>query len=164
MVSVAAANTCRHCSYAHREWALAVGLPKDELAALEGMDAEAFDPRTWAAIAWAHALASSDFAYVPELIDANFRRHFDAQEQADIELVARLMTWMNGVSNTVDASILRLKRNPVPGSRTLSEIVALLAYALVAPAIFVGLSVMQRRSFRSMVRGMPAFFREFDAR
>ncbi len=164
MVAVAGANSCRHCSYAHREWALAVGLPEADLAALEGMDAEAFDARTWAAVAWAHAAAAGDFTEVPPEIDANFRKHFSAQEQSDIDLVARVMTWMNGVSNSVDASVLRLKRNPVPGSRVLGEVAALLAYGIVVPAILVGLSVGQRRSLRSMVRGMPAFFREFDAR
>ena len=57
MVAVAGANNCRQCSFAHREWALAEGLPEDELAALEGQEPETFEPRKWAAIAWAEAAA-----------------------------------------------------------------------------------------------------------
>ena len=101
MLAVAGANSCRQCSFAHRQWALAEGLPEAELAALEGLDAESFDERTWAAIAWAQAYARSDFAEVPDAVDANFRQHFSAQEQADIELVARTMYWMNETSNGV---------------------------------------------------------------
>ena len=101
MLSVAGADSCRQCSFAHREWALAEGLPEAELAALEGLDAESFDARTWAAIAWAQAYARSDFADVPDAIDANFRQHFSAQERADIELVARTMYWLNETSNGV---------------------------------------------------------------
>ncbi len=73
MVAVAAANNCRQCSFAHREWALAEGLPADELAALEGMRAESFDPRKWAAIAWAQAATREGLPEVPADIEANFR-------------------------------------------------------------------------------------------
>jgi AhpD family alkylhydroperoxidase len=165
MVAVAKANSCRQCSYAHREWALAVGLPPDELASLEGMDPAAFDEHRWAAIAWAHAAASSGFTGVPEAIEAAFRREFTPAEQADIELVARTMTWMNEISNTVDAAWLRLrKRAPVPDSRLLNELRAMLVYGLAVPPLVVMLGVWERRNPVSLVLGMPAFFREFDAR
>jgi AhpD family alkylhydroperoxidase len=164
MVSVAAANSCRHCSYAHREWALIEGLPPDELAALEGRDADSFDARTWAAIAWVHAAAASDFTDVPEAIEANFRARFSPQEQADIELVARTMTWMNQVSNTVDAAWGRLHGDPVAGSGVLSELEALVLYGLAVPPLIVWMGVKEGRRPMDVVRGMAGFFREFDAR
>ena len=164
MVAVAGANTCRQCSFAHREWALAEGLPKAELAALEGLQAETLDERTWAAVAWAQAAARSDFTEEPEVIEANFRRRFDAQEQADIDLVARTMCWMNRTSNTVDAAWARLHGEPVPGSGVLRELAALLIYAAVTPVILVVLSVKQRRSPISLIRSVAPFFREFEAR
>jgi AhpD family alkylhydroperoxidase len=164
MVSVAGANSCRHCSYAHREWALIEGLPEDELAALEGRQAESFDARTWAAIAWVHAAASSDFTDVPEATEANFRAQFSPQEQADIELVARTMTWMNQVSNTVDAAWGRLHGDPVAGSGVLSELEALVLYGLAVPPLIVWMSVKEGRRPMQVVRGMARFFREFDAR
>jgi AhpD family alkylhydroperoxidase len=164
MVAVAAANSCRHCSYAHREWALIAGLPEDELAALEGQQAESFDARTWAAVAWVHAAASSDFADVPQAIETNFRAQFSPQEQADIEVVARTMTWMNQVSNTVDAAWERLRGSPVAGSGVLSELEALVLYGLAVPPLIVWLSVKEGRRPMQVVRSMAQFFREFDAR
>jgi AhpD family alkylhydroperoxidase len=164
MVSVAAANSCRHCSYAHREWALIEGLPEDELAALEGRQAESFDARTWAAVAWVHAAAASDFTDVPEAIEANFRAQYSPQEQADIELVARTMTWMNQVSNTVDAAWGRLHGDPVAGSGVLSELEALVLYGLAVPPLIVWMGVKEGRRPMDVVRSMAGFFREFDAR
>jgi AhpD family alkylhydroperoxidase len=164
MVSVAAANSCRQCSYAHREWALIEGLPPDELAALEGRDAESFDERTWAAVAWVHALAADDFTDVPEAIDANFRAQFTPQEQADIEVVAQTMTWMNQISNTVDAAVERMKGSPVPGSGVLSEVEAVVLYGLAVPPLILWMSVKEGRRPMQFVRSMAQFFREFDAR
>lgn len=74
---------------------MAEDLPEARLAAIEGLQAEAFDARTWAAITWVQASPRSEFAHVTDAIEADFRRRFGIQEQADIELVARVMTWMN---------------------------------------------------------------------
>ena len=164
MIAVAGANSCRQCSYAHREWALAEGLSDAELAALEGLEAASFDARTWAAIAWAQAFARSDCADVPDPIEANFRQKFSAQEQADIELAARTMYWLNETSNGVDAAWSRLKGRPVPRSGVRSELVALLLYVLFVPILLVMLSVKQRRNPISLIRGMGPFFRGFEAR
>jgi AhpD family alkylhydroperoxidase len=164
MVSVAAANSCRQCSYAHREWALIEGLPPDELAALESMDPESFDERTWAAVAWVHALAASDFMDVPEAIDANFRAQFSPREQADIELVARTMTWANQISNTVDAAVDRAKGSPAPGSDVLSELEAVVLYGLAVPPLIIWMSIKEGRRPMQFVRSMSKFFHEFDAR
>jgi AhpD family alkylhydroperoxidase len=164
MVSVAAANSCRQCSYAHREWALIEGLPPEELAALERQDPESFDERAWAAVAWVHALAASDFTDVPEAIEANFRAQFSPQEQADIELVARTMTWMNQISNTVDAAVERVKGDPVSGSGVLTELEAVVLYSLAVPPLIVWLGVKEGRRPMQIVRSMSQFFREFDAR
>jgi alkylhydroperoxidase family enzyme len=164
MVSVAAANSSRQCSFAHREWALIEGLPADKLAALEGRDPESFDGRTWAGIAWVHSAASRDFTNVPEPIEADFRAQFSPKEQADIELVARTMTWMNQVSNTVDAAWERLNGSPVPESGVLTELEALVLYGLAVPPLIVWLGVKEGRRPMEVVRGMGPFFREFDAR
>ena len=164
MLAVAGANSCRQCSFAHRQWALAEGLPEAELAALEGLDAESFDARTWGAIAWAQAYARSSIATVPEAIDANFRQHFSAQEQADIELVVRVMYWMNETSNGVRAILKRLDGAPVPGSTVPRELQALLLYAIGAPLIIILLSVKQRRNPISLLREIRPFYRVFDTR
>ena len=164
MLAVAGANSSRQCSFAHREWALAEGLPEPELAALEGLQADYFDARTWGAITWAQAAARSDVADVPDDVEASFRRQFSAQEQADLELVARTMTWMNRDSNTVDAALSRMRGTPVPESGVLREVVALLTYGLFTPVILAVLSIKQRRNPISLITRVKPFFREFESR
>ncbi len=110
MIAAAGADSSRQCSFAHREWARAEGLPEEELAALEGLDFDALDERRWAAFAWAQAYARRDFEQVPDDVDVSFRRHFSAQEQTDIALAARTMYWLNETSNSVDAFLYRVKR------------------------------------------------------
>jgi AhpD family alkylhydroperoxidase len=162
MLAVAGANSCRQCSYAHREWALAEGVSEAELAALEGLDEESFDAREWAAIAWVQAKARSDFEAVPEIIDANFRQHFTEQEQADIELVVRVMYWLNETSNAVDALWSRIKGKPVPGSGVLREIGATVLYIIVVPILFIFIGAKQRRRPMEIIRGMRPFFSRFE--
>jgi AhpD family alkylhydroperoxidase len=164
MLAVAGANACRQCSFAHREWALAEGVSEAELAALEGLDPEAFDARTWAAIAWVQAYARSDMGEVPDAIDANFRQHFSAQEQADIQLAARTMYWANEISNSLRSGVKRAKRTPVAGSTVPREVEALLLYLVGAPVIVGALCVMRRRNPVSMIRDIRPFFREFERR
>jgi hypothetical protein len=162
MLAVAGADSSRQCSYAHREWALAEGLSDAELAALEGLDEASFDARKWAAIAWASATARSDFHGVPEVIEANFRQHFSPQEQADIDLITRVMYWLNEISNATDAAWSRFKRKPVPGSTVLSEFEAVVLYVAGVPLLLIMLGVMRRRRPINMLRGMGPFFRQFQ--
>lgn len=165
MVAVAAANSCRQCSFAHREWALAEGLPKEELAALEGLDADFFDAHKWAAIAWVQAITHSDFTAPPEEIDANFRREYTPQEQADIQLVARTMYWMNEISNGVSIVVARFRGEPVPdGTRSIRLLEATVLFIIVAPGILIWLAFKQRRRPSSLFRDIPEFFRVFEAR
>jgi AhpD family alkylhydroperoxidase len=164
MLAVAGANACRQCSFAHREWALAEGVSEAELAALEGLDPGVFDARTWAAIVWVQAFARNDLGEVPHAIDRNFREHFNAQEQADIQLAARTMYWANEISNSVRSGVKRAKRAPVPGSTVTRELEALLLYAVGVPVIVGALCVMRRRNPVSMIRDIRPFFYEFERR
>ena len=104
------------------------------------------------------AAARSHFrlAEVPAVIEANFRERFSPQEQADIELVARTMTWMNRASNTVDAALSRLRGRTGARRRVLRELTAVVLYALITPFILVIVSVKQRRSPISLIAGIGA--------
>ncbi len=163
MLSVAAADTSRQCSFAHQEWALAVGVPKAEIAALKARDAAYFDARKWTAFTWAQAAARSDFGHVPDAIDADFRKEFGAQEQSDIELLARLMYWMNETSNGVDAAMGAPHRQAGRGERPPGGR-SLVVYAFFVPYVIVILSARQKRDPVSLMRGMRPFFREFEQR
>lgn len=164
MLAVAGADSSRQCSFAHREWARAEGVPEAELAALEGLGFDSLDERKWAAFGWAQAYARSELADAPAAADANFRQQFSAQEQADIELAARTMYWLNETSNSVDAFLSRLQRDRVRGSTVPSEVEALMLYAIAVPALIVLFSIKQRRNPISILRAMNPFFREFEAR
>ena len=65
MLAVAGADSSRQCSFAHREWARAEGVPEAELAALEGLGFDSLDERKWAAFGWAQAYARSELADAP---------------------------------------------------------------------------------------------------
>ena len=164
MISAAGGDSSRQCSFAHREWAKSEGLPEEALVALEGLDFAALDERKWAAFAWAQAYVRNDLGDVPAEVDANFRDHFDAQEQADIELAARTMYWLNETSNSVDAFLARLRREPIAGSTLPTEFAALVMYAVIVPVLLLWFSLRQRRNPISMFRGIRPFFREFEAR
>jgi AhpD family alkylhydroperoxidase len=163
MISVAAANSCRQCSFAHREWAIAEGIPFERLAALEGMDADKFDDHTWAAIAWVQAAARSDFSTIPPATDANFRREYSSQEQKDIELVARTMYWMNEISNGVDNAMLRVSGKRAEGNIK-SDVEAVLLYVTTVPFLFVYLGMKQGKRPMEVARGMRPYFQQFQVR
>ena len=139
MVAVARVNSCRFCSYMHREWALRVGLPEDELAALEGLDADSFDARRWAAIAYVQAFAGSDLRTVPEPIDTHFQALYDAREQHDIAMIARVMTWANRAANTIDSLLARRRGEPLPNRRARDDYIVggFGLLALIIPACVV---------------------------
>lgn len=150
MLAVSKANACRWCTLAHRRWALAEGVSDEELAAIEGQEPDRFDRRTWAAIAWAQARTRTDLGPVPEELEAELARHYDAGERSDLELVTRVMGAANLSANTFDALLGRLRRRPVAGSRVGDELAigSLVALAIPPVAAYLGL----RRALRSRSR------------
>ena len=162
MLTVARANSCRICSYVHREWALSSGLPEDELAALEGLDAESFDARRWAAIAYVQALTQTEFESVPEPIEANFCARYSEHEQRDIVTVARAMAWANRLGNTLDSLVGRRRGEPFPGSRARDEIIVggIAVITLGPPAVLVA----RRRGtpLREVLRDFDSFSKGFE--
>jgi hypothetical protein len=126
---------------------LAEGVTDEELAALEGQDAERFDRRTWAAIAWAQARTRNDLGPVPEELEAELARHYDESERADLELVTRAMGVANRLANTFDALLDRLRGRPVAGSRVADELVLGSTIALSIPpvAAYLGVRRVLRR-------------------
>ena len=128
-------------------------------------DFTAFDERRWAAFAGRRPTPATTSETSRPTWTANFRHHFDAQERADIELAARTMYWLNETSNSVDAFLARLRRDPYPGSTAWSPSWwRSCVYAVIVPILLTWLSVKQRRNPISMFRGMRPFFREFEAR
>ncbi|MDB4278576.1 carboxymuconolactone decarboxylase family protein [Deltaproteobacteria bacterium] len=147
IVSVAQANTCRMCEHAHTRLALEAGVSDAELAALERMDAQALDRRTWLALAYARERASADFAPVsdPETQRA-LERELGAQTVRDVEDVARVMTVANRIANTLNALSDRRHGRPIPGSRLPDE---LLINLLFLPGAWLGTLIAALRQRKS---------------
>jgi AhpD family alkylhydroperoxidase len=124
IVAVAQANACRMCEHAHTRMALEAGVTDAELAALEAMDQESLDRRTWLALAYARERAQADFAAV---LGSKTRQALDRelgpQTVRDVDDVARVMTVANRVANTLNALSDRVRGRPVPGSRLADELV-----------------------------------------
>lgn len=153
MLAVAQANACRWCSLAHRQWALAEGVTDAELAALEDLDAEQFDRRTWAAITWADARARADLGPVPVEFEDELARYYSSAERDDLELVTSVMTIANRSANTFDALLARVRGRPVPGSRLLDELLVGWGVALSIPPVAGYLALARRRRPRRPMRG-----------
>jgi AhpD family alkylhydroperoxidase len=131
MLAVAEANACHWCTMAHRRWALAEGVTDAELAAIEGQEADRFDRRSWAAIAWAQARTRTDLGPVPVELEAELARHYDEAERADLELVTQAMGVANRSANTFDA----LRGRPVLGSHIGDELAIGSVVALAIPPV-----------------------------
>lgn len=149
MVAVARANDCHWCTLAHRRWAIAEGVTDEELAAIEGHDAEHFDRRTWAAIAWAQARTRADLEPVPDELEAELARHYDEGERADLELVTQAMGIANRSANTFDALLERLRGRPVAGSRVGDEVALGSVVALSIPPVAAYLTLRRLLSRRA---------------
>ena len=147
IVAVAQANACRMCEHAHTRMALDAGVNDAELAALENMDPEVLDRRTWLALAYARERTKTDFAPVSD--DAQHEAlvaELGAQTMRDVEEVARVMTVANRIANTLNALPDRLRGHPVPESRLADE---LLINFLFLPGAWLGTliaAVRQRKS------------------
>ncbi len=147
IVAVAQANACRMCEHAHTRMALDAGVTDAELAALENMDPEVLDRRTWLALAYARERTKEDFAPVSD--DAQHEAlvaELGAQTTLDVEEVARVMTVANRIANTLNALPERLRGQPVPESRLADE---LLINFLFLPGAWFGTliaAVRQRKS------------------
>ena len=150
MVAVAQANACRWCSLAHRQWALAEGVSDAELAALEDRDAEKFDRRTWAALAWADARTRADLGPVPVEFEDELARHYNSAERDDLDLVTTVMTIANRSANTFNALLARLRGRPVPESRLLDELLVGTGVALSIPLVAGYLARARRQHQRGL--------------
>lgn len=147
IVAVAQVNACRMCEHAHTRRALEAGVSDAELAALESMNEEAFDRRTWFAIAHARERTKADFVNTAMseppavLVDVLGRQGYQ-----DVEDVARAMTVSNRIANTLNALSDRRRGTPIPGSRLADE---LLINLLFLPGAWLGTVVAAIRQRKS---------------
>jgi len=148
IVAVAQANACSMCEHAHTRMALEAGVTDAELAALEQMDPESLDRRTWLALAYARERTQADFAPLSdaEEVHPGLGEELGLQTVRDVEDVARVMTVANRVANTLNALSDRLRGRPVPGSRLPDELVI---NVLLLPGAWLGVVFAAVRQSKS---------------
>ena len=123
---------------AHHELALAAGAAPDELDAVADGESDGLDAKTAAAVAYASALAQAEFRPVPEA-RAELAEFLSDEEFDDVELIARAMTVVNRLGNTLDALRSRRAGRPDPSGRLLDELVlSALILAAAVPVLLIG--------------------------
>jgi hypothetical protein len=111
------------------------------------MNEEAFDKRTWLAIAHARERTKANFVDTgTSEPQAALVEVLGRQAYHDVEDVARAMTVANRIANTLNALSDRRRGTPIPGSRLADE---LLINLLFLPGAWLGTlaaAVRQRKS------------------
>ncbi len=113
MLGVTSITDCRLCQWGHTHWAMAKGVPLEEVNRILESEAEALkalDPAEAAAILFARHYAESLDRIDPESL-ANLRLHFSDAEAAEILAYVRTITLGSLTGNTLDAVLGRLKRS-----------------------------------------------------
>jgi AhpD family alkylhydroperoxidase len=114
-LAVTSVNDCRYCRWGHTHWAMAQGVPLEEVNQilshqLESLEAK--DPAEAAAILFAQHYAEQLDQFDPEAIE-NLRKYYSDAEVAEVLAYVRFITLANLTGNTVDAI---LDRAPCHGS------------------------------------------------
>ena len=104
-LAVSSVNDCRYCKWGHTHWAMAQGVPLDEVNQILGQQSESLaakNPAEAAAILFAQHYAEELDQIDPESIE-NLREHYCDAEVAEILAYVRFITLTNLTGNTVDA-------------------------------------------------------------
>lgn len=104
-LAVSAINDCRYCKWGHTHWALAQGVPLEEVNRILGDQAaslEARNPAEAAAILFAQHYAEELDQIDPDAI-VNLHQYYSEPEVAEILAYVRFITLTNLTGNTVDA-------------------------------------------------------------
>jgi AhpD family alkylhydroperoxidase len=112
MLGVASINDCRLCSWGHTHWALANGVPLEEVNQILGHQVESLeakDPAEAAAILFAQHYAENLDRFDPESLE-NLRRHYSNAQVAEILAYVRAITLGSLTGNTLEALLGRFRR------------------------------------------------------
>ena len=116
-LAVSSVNDCRYCKWGHTHWAMAQGVPLEEVNQILGHQTKALEaqnPGEAAAILFAQHYAEHLDQIDPDSIE-NLRKHYSDGEVAEILAYVRFITFTNLTGNSVDAVFERFRGNPVEG-------------------------------------------------
>ena len=118
LLGVTSINDCRYCEWGHTHWALANGVPLEEVNQILGDqvgELAAKNPAEAAAILFAQHYAEHRDRIDPESID-NLRQHYSEAQVAEILAYVRAITLGTLTGNTADAFLDRLRGHRRTGS------------------------------------------------
>jgi AhpD family alkylhydroperoxidase len=104
-LAVSAINDCRLCKWGHTHWAMARGVPLDEVNQILGLQTEslaASNPSEAAVILFAQHYAEQLGEIDPQSIE-NLRKYYSEPEVAEILAYVRFMMLTNLTGNTLDS-------------------------------------------------------------
>lgn len=115
MLGVISVTDCGYCQWGHSHWAMAHGVPLEEVNQILGGQIESLqakNPAEAAAILFAQHYAENLDRFDPESI-ANLRSYYSDAQAAEILAYVRAITLGSLTGNTLDAVLGRLRRNRV---------------------------------------------------
>lgn len=116
MLGVTAVTDCRYCKWGHSYWAMAHGVPLEEVNQILGQQTESLrakDPAEAAAILFAQQYAEN-LDGGNSASTENLQRYYSDAQAAEILAYARAITLGSLTGNSFDAVLSRLRRWP-PG-------------------------------------------------
>ena len=109
MLGVTSITDCRYCQWGHTHWAMAHGVPLEEVNQILGQQIESLEaknPAEAAAILFAQHYAENLDRFDPESIE-NLRKYYSDAQVAEILAYVRAITLGSLTGNTVDAFLGR---------------------------------------------------------
>jgi AhpD family alkylhydroperoxidase len=156
-LGVTSINDCRFCEWGHMHWAMAHGVPLEEVNQIlrhQTESLEANNPAEAAAILFGQHYAEQLDQFAPESIE-NLRKYYSDAQVDEILAYVRFISFTNLSGNTVDAFLGRLRGDGEPITFFQGVAGAALAPVLWAVIVFakierkLGLAEMRSRRQRA---------------
>jgi AhpD family alkylhydroperoxidase len=111
MLGVTSVTDCRYCRWGHSHWAMAHGVPLEEVNQILGQQIESLEARNPAeaeAILFAQHYAEHLDQFDPRSIE-NLRMHYSDTQVAEVLACVRVVTLGSLTGNTIDAAFGRVR-------------------------------------------------------
>jgi AhpD family alkylhydroperoxidase len=120
MLGVTSITDCRYCQWGHTHWAMAQGVPLEEVNQILGHQIESLkakNPAEAAAILFAQHYAENLDQFDPESIE-NLRKYYSDGQVDEILAYVRAITLGSLTGNTVDAFLGRFRSSSIRRRRS----------------------------------------------
>ncbi len=163
VLGVTSINDCRYCEWGHTHWAMAHGVPLEEVNQILGLQIESLEaknPAEAAAILFAQHYAEQLDQFDPESIE-NLRKYYSDVQVTEILAYVRAITLTNLSGNTVDAFLDRFRSHGQPISFFQGVVGAALSPVLLTVILLakierkLGIAEMRSRWHRPRQDGPP---------